>query len=211
MTNDPTFWNNAARKYAASPVGNEAAYHRKLAMTQKLFSPDSVIAEFGCGTGTTALHHAPHVNHVWATDGSEKMIEIAWDKARQAGIENVLFEVADIDDYLPEPGRYDVVMMHSLLHLLKDRRSAIRKAGEMLKPGGYFVTNTVCLTGLWRFIWPVIGFMRLFGQAPLLKFFSGEALARDIEAAGFAIEEFWKPDNGVAVFIIAQKPASADT
>jgi len=206
MTNDPTFWNKIAPKYAARPVDDQSAYEQKLELTRKLFKADFVVAEFGCGTGTTALRHAEHVKHVWATDGSEKMIDIAWEKAQSQGIENAIFEVADIDDYQPERGQFDVVMMHSLLHLLKDRRAAIEKARCMLKPGGYFVTNTVCISGVSRLMWPVIGLMRFLGQAPMVKFFSGKALREEIEAAEFQITEYWRPNDGMAVFIIAQKP-----
>lgn len=206
MTSHSHFWNKTAEKYAASPVSDEAAYQRKLEMTRALFTPDSVVAEFGCGTGTTALIHAPHVMQVWATDGSEKMIDIAWAKAQEKGIENVDFEVTDIDEYLPEAGKYDVVMMHSLLHLLNDRREAISKAMTMLKPGGYFVSNTVCLTGMWRLMWPVIGVFRIIGLAPMVKFFSGSDLCRDLERAGFQINKYWKPGSTTA-FIIARRPA----
>ena len=34
------------------------------------------IVEFGCGTGTTAVHHTPHVQHIDAIDISAKMLEI---------------------------------------------------------------------------------------------------------------------------------------
>ncbi|WP_421791683.1 class I SAM-dependent methyltransferase [Hyphobacterium sp.] len=208
MSNSAGFWDRIADKYAARPVDNEEAYQRKLEMTRALFNPEMDIVEFGCGTGTTALYHAPHVNQVLASDISERMIEIAWSKAQAQGIENVMFEVDDIDSHKPQKNRFGVVMMHSLLHLLKDRRAAIRKAYEMTAPGGYYVTSTVCISGIKRALAVMIFAMRLFGKAPMVKFFSSKVLVEDMKAAGFAIDTVWQPEGGLAVFIIAKKPVS---
>jgi cyclopropane fatty-acyl-phospholipid synthase-like methyltransferase len=37
---------------------------------------DMEVLEFGCGTGSTAIVHAPHVKELRAIDISEKMIGI---------------------------------------------------------------------------------------------------------------------------------------
>ncbi|MEO0996850.1 MAG: methyltransferase domain-containing protein, partial [Pseudomonadota bacterium] len=44
-----------------------------------------------------SIHHAPRVERVHATDISARMIDIAREKADAAGIDNIEFEVADID------------------------------------------------------------------------------------------------------------------
>ena len=95
---DPSrFWNKMAERYARQPIGDEAAYQHKLKTTQRYFHPEMVLMEFGCGTGSTAITHAPLVKHVRATDFSEAMIAIAQDKAVAAGVSNIDFEVAAID------------------------------------------------------------------------------------------------------------------
>ncbi|WP_421786503.1 class I SAM-dependent methyltransferase [Hyphobacterium sp.] len=207
MTDKAKFWDRIAEKYAAQPVADEDAYQRKLAMTRALFADDFEIAEIGCGTGTTALIHAPHVAHVWAVDVSPEMIRIARAKAADQGIENVRFEVGDIETGSGDPGRFDMVMMHSLLHLLDDPREGIRTAWDLLKPGGYFVSSTVCLKPRIWLYGPMIALMRLFGRAPLVHFLSAPSLRQDIAAAGFDIVEAWEPKAGQSVFIIARKPA----
>lgn len=209
VINDPGLWNRMAEGYAAKPVADQAAYETKLAMTRDLFTPQSEVIEFGCGTGTTALIHAPHVRHILATDLSENMIAIARRKAREQGCENVDFDIADIDTFSYPDGQFDIVMMHSLLHLLYDRRPAIAKAYDLLKPGGHLVTSTACLSGWWRLIWPVVGAMRLAGRAPLVRFFSREKLRGEFEKAGFTIEVSWAPPKGASVFVIARKPDHA--
>lgn len=55
------FWDRMANKYARQPIADEAAYQHKLDVTRQHFTPQSKVLEFGCGTGSTALLHAPHV------------------------------------------------------------------------------------------------------------------------------------------------------
>jgi hypothetical protein len=69
---DFLLWNWVAKGYARSPVADEAAYQKKLAITRAHFRPDMAVMEFGCGAGTTAVAHAPHVKHIHAHDVSEK-------------------------------------------------------------------------------------------------------------------------------------------
>ena len=81
------------------------------------------VLEIGCGTGTTAIAHAPFVGHIRATDLSPRMVEIAKDKAKAAGIDNVSFEALSVDA-LDVPGAsIDVVMAHNILHLLEDKEA----------------------------------------------------------------------------------------
>ena len=59
MVQPSRFWDRHAKGYAKRPVPDEAAYQRKLKMTQDYLTPDMEVLELGCGTGTTALIHAP--------------------------------------------------------------------------------------------------------------------------------------------------------
>lgn len=68
MKSAQTFWDKAASGYAKSAIKDEKSYHKKLAVTQAYLRPDWSVFEFGCGTGTTAILHAPHVRHILATD-----------------------------------------------------------------------------------------------------------------------------------------------
>ncbi|MEQ8333271.1 class I SAM-dependent methyltransferase [Nisaea sp.] len=206
MTGTAKFWDRHAEGYAKRPVGDEAAYEHKLALTRARLAPEMTVLEIGCGTGTTALHHAPHVAHIRAVDVSPKMLEIARRKAEAAGIGNITFEVADFDSLDTEDGDYDLVMAHSILHLLRDRRDAIVKAVRLLKPGGLFISSTPCLAGGrlgWlRFVLPPA---RWLGLVPWVGFFTAETLIADFEAAGLEIEETWQPGPAKALFVIARK------
>lgn len=138
MATSAFLWNRFAKGYAKGPVGDPAAYQRKLDVTRTYFTPESEVMEFGCGPGTTSVSHAPFVRRIRAYDISEKMLEIARSRAAEAGVDNVTFERADIIELdLPE-ARLDVVMGHSILHLLrpKARKAVLAKALRLLKPGG---------------------------------------------------------------------------
>ena len=77
MNSSARFWNRLAKRYSKKAVPDEAIYKKKLEITQGYFRPELKLLEIGCGTGSTALTHAPLVSHILAIDFSEKMIELA--------------------------------------------------------------------------------------------------------------------------------------
>ena len=145
MAYESDFWNKRADKYSQRPISDEATYQKKLELTRGYLRPDMDVLEIGCGTGSTAIAHAPCVRHILATDFSERMIEIAREKARAAGIDNVTFAALPADGLDVPDASIDVVMAHNLLHLLEDRERVIADVHRMLKPGGVFVTSTACI------------------------------------------------------------------
>lgn len=199
------FWDKVADRYAQKPVADEASYRTKLWLTQTNFAPETKILEFGCGTGSTALEHAPHVRHVLATDISERMIEIARAKQRSTGVDNVTFSRADIADFEAPDGSFDAILGLNVLHLLKDRNGIIDKVHRMLTPGGLFVTSTACLadTMAWFGLFAPAG--RLAGLIPHVEMIKARELEREIETRGFKIDHRWKPDKGVSLFLIARR------
>lgn len=118
MSPSARFWDRIAERYSRQPVADEAAYQRKLQVTREYLRPDSEVFEFGCGTGSTALAHAPHVRRIHAIDISSRMIEIARGKADRAPAENVTFERSTIEQVEVSDQSFDVVLGLSILHLL---------------------------------------------------------------------------------------------
>ena len=199
------FWDRIAERYARKPVADEAAYQKKLDVSRRYFSPDMEVMEFGCGTGSTAIAHAPYVKHIRATDISAKMIEIARRKAHAAGIGNVTFEQSTIEDLQAPARSLDAVLALNILHLLADKEAAIAKVRDMLKPGGVFVTSTVCLGGRMAWFRCVAPIGKALGLIPLVKFITEEDLRQSLKRAGFEIAYDWRHAKGIAVFIIAKK------
>lgn len=209
MAQDFRFFDRIAEKYLKSPISDEASYQTKLEKTRALLSPESRVLEFGCGTGTTALLHAPLVTEILAVDGAPSMIEIAKRQQSEAEVAtpNLRFETADFDDMPLSTNDWDVVMAMSVLHLVPDHRVTIAKAFEVVTPGGVFVTSTTCMADAMGWFRPIAAAGRWFGRLPLLRFFTQSQLEADLVEAGFALEDVWRPEGRMkAVFIVARKP-----
>lgn len=204
---DPSakFWDRMAQRYSKRPIADEAAYQRKLQVTRDYLRPDMEVLEFGCGTGSTAITHAPYVKHIKAIDISSNMIEIARDKADAKKVDNVTFERSAIDELSVVDQSLDAVLGLNVLHLLEDKDAVISKVHRMLKPGGIFVTSTACLGDSMKFFRVIAPIGKFLGLMPLVKVFSSRELQDSLTGAGFEIAYQWQPGKYKAVFIVAKK------
>ncbi len=207
MTESDRFWDKVAERYAKRPVSDEATYQRKLTETQSFLTPDMRILEFGCGTGTTAISHAPHVQQVEAIDISENMLEIARRKASAAGAGNINFTRGTLADFNADTASFDVVLGLNVIHLLPDRQAVIAEVARILKPGGIFVSSTVCVGDSYlRFIKLLVPLGNLLRLMPNIFVLTEAKLANEVANAGFIIESQWHHGiKNIAVFMIARK------
>ena len=213
MNNSVKFWDKIAEDYSKQPIADEATYQKKLQVTRKYFKPDMEVLEFGCGTGSTAIAHAPYVKHIQAIDFSSKMIEIARSKAEANKIENVTFEQLTIDELSVGDCTLDVVLGLNILHLLENKEEVIAKIYNMLKPGGFFITSTVCLGDTMKWFKIVRPIGKFLGLIPTVVIFTTKELSGSLTDAGFTIDYHWQPSKSVSkgmfkfkgVFIVAKK------
>jgi ubiquinone/menaquinone biosynthesis C-methylase UbiE len=205
MDRSVKFWDRIAERYSKRPVPDEAVYQKKLEVTRGYFRPDMTVMEFGCGTGSTAIAHAPYVKHIEAIDISSKMIEIARRKAKADKVENVTFTQSSIDAFSAPDQSLDAVLGLSILHLLEDKEAVMAKVYRMLKPGGIFVTSTACLGDSMKFFKLIAPVGRFLGLMPLVKVFTTDELVNSLTDAGFTIDHRWQPGKGKAVFIVAKR------
>lgn len=198
------FWNRTAKSYAKSAISNPEAYAHKLDMTAQYMTPDMRVFEFGCGTGTTALHHASRVHSIDAIDFSSSMIEIAQQKASDANAQNVTFKTGDIVNW-PVPDKpYDMIMAHSVLHLCEDLDLVLERVKSFLKPGGLFVSSTACIPEISRILPWVLPLGAKIGRIPKVNCFTGAELESKLRDHGFTIEYSWRPKPSAALFLIAR-------
>lgn len=206
MSKDARFWNRMAKRYFNQPIKDKEAYQIKLETTQDYFHSDMEILEVGCGTGGTAIAHAPFVSHVTATDISSKMLSFAEARKASENIQNVTFREVTVAEALAGEAQYDAILMLSILHLLEDPEQTIHDAVNRLKPKGYLVSSTPCLKGQLGFISPVL---KLAGKAGLvprtIQEFSEDDMIGWLEGAGLKTVHHWHPEGGHAVFTISQK------
>ncbi len=202
------FWDKLAERYSKQPIADEIVYQKKLQITRRYFQPDMAVLEVGCGTGMTAISHAPYVNHIRAIDISSKMIEIAQAKVDESNINNVTFERSTVDEINMPNQSLDAVLGLSILHLLDNKESTIAKVYKMLKPGGIFVTSTVCAGDFMKSLKIIAPIGRFLGLMPLVKVFTAKELEGSLLDAGFNIDHYWQPGKGKSVFIVASKSVS---
>jgi ubiquinone/menaquinone biosynthesis C-methylase UbiE len=206
---EAAFWNELAERYARQPVANPSAFEGKIAITRSRMKPSDVVLDVGCGTGSLALRLAPSAAAVHGLDVSSEMIRIARSKAQAEGAENVSFHVGPFDDTFQrfEPESLDGICAYSLLHLLADRPAALHRVYRLLKPGGFFVSSTVCLGQSWVPYRPILRAMRWLGKAPRVSMLRKRVLEEELRSAGFA--GLAQPDVGAEstiAFLVAEKP-----
>ncbi len=199
------FWDQVAEKYSQQPIADPEAYARKLSKTQDYMRPDMRVLEFGCGTGSTALKHAPFVSEVLATDISEAMLEVGRQRATEAEVDNVTFKRSGIEDFDGPDGSFDMVLALNLLHLVPDRQAALANIHRLLKPGGVFISSTVCLSDHMWFLRPVIPVMQWLGKAPFVNFLKAHDVLAEIETTGFQNKETWTHGKANSLFVVATR------
>lgn len=194
MTQATAFWDGIAERYAKSPIKDVEAYEYTLERTRSYLGADDNVLELGAGTGSTALLLAPSVRRYVASDLSPKMTEIGRSKATDQGVTNVEFIAADVSDPQLAGASYDTVLALNLLHLLPNLTEDLKHIHQMIKPGGLFISKSVCLNakGLplrLRIMKLAIPLMQLFGKAPFVRSLTIEELEHEVTAAGFEIIE----------------------
>lgn len=209
MTADAAFWDRMAERYAKQPVANPDAFEEKIAITKARMSPLDVVLDIGCGTGSLALRLAPSAAHVHGLDVSSEMVRIANAKAEAQRLGNVTFHAGAFDESFTKFGdsSLDGICAFSILHLVQDRAAALAQIYRLLKPGGFFVSSTVCLGESWVPYRPVITLMRWMGKAPMVKIFDKSTLASEMERTGFS--DMRHPQVGakpIIAFTVASKP-----
>ena len=206
MITNTIFWDWIADRYSKQAVGDDTSYRKKLTLSQQYFDTESRVLEFGCGTGSTAIHHAPAAGHIHATDISSKMLAIAEAKAKDAALTNISFEQTNLPELNSPNDSWDAVLAMSILHLVDDKDAEIKSVYELLKPGGAFISSTICIGdgGIgFKLLAPIFKWIPLL---PSITVFSQQQLITSLESAGFTIEYNWEPGNDKAVFIVARKP-----
>ena len=207
MDSSVRFWDRNAGRYARRVVADPAAYEKKLAITRQYLHREMTVLEFGCGTGSTALCRAPCVSRYLATDISPAMIRIAREKLSRQPVAGLTFQVASLDTLHAPPNSFDAVLGLNILHLLADPAAAVAQVFTMLKPGGVFVSNTVCMQDTRPYLKPLAVVARLLGLAPFVAFLSRQQLENSLRQAGFEIAYRWVPETTPDVyFLVARKP-----
>ena len=209
MDANARFWDGIAESYAKKPFPKPETTKRKVQATLDLLRPEHRLLDIGCATGTLPLEFAPHVAEVVGLDVSPAMIAIAQRKVEAADASNIRL-VAEPTGSLSafEAASFDCVTLYNVLHLVAEPAVLLAEIFRVLRPGGAFVSSTVCVGGRWfppyALILPVL---RWIGKAPLVTPLTAAEVRELISAAGFV--DIVAPDvgdTGLALFLTARKP-----
>ncbi|KAI6777772.1 uncharacterized protein J7T54_002874 [Emericellopsis cladophorae] len=169
---DTRVWDKTARSYAKSKVSDQAGYQRTLDRTRSLLKPTDRALELGCGTGSTALLLARHVQSYLATDISPEMTKICEEKKQHedsnaVGLHALSFRAASAESLAAENPCFDVILGFNYLHLVRDLPTTLQSVYTMLKDGGLFITKTGCVGDMNVLLpWVVLPIMQMVGKAP---------------------------------------------
>ncbi|MFD2237384.1 ArsR/SmtB family transcription factor [Aureimonas populi] len=94
------------------------------------------VLDIGTGTGRMLELFAPHAARAVGVDASREMLALARAKLDAAGLSRVSVRQGDAYHLPFEPGSFDLVLLHQVLHHLDDPAEAVREAARTLEPGG---------------------------------------------------------------------------
>lgn len=145
--NEKLVWDRKAATYdeMQAPL-IDGIYKDVIERLLRQLKKEDIVLEIGCGTGIITFGIAPNLTRLTASDVSEKMLESAREKARQTGVTNIVFKLADGFN-LPEPeASYDVVLCCYVLDIVATPNEMLKEAYRVLKNKGILITVTDCTT-----------------------------------------------------------------
>ncbi len=101
--------------------------------------PPMTIADLGSGDGGFALWLSQNAVQVIGVDSSEKMLDVARDKALHAAASNLEFRLGEMEEVPIDSASVDLVFFSQSLHHAAHPERAIREAARILSPGGRVV------------------------------------------------------------------------
>jgi len=181
------FWNLIASKYAASPIQDRPAYETKIQEIKTNLTPDKVVLDIGCGTGTQCNDIADDVKQVIGIDISRKLLAIADQRKAERKLDNVEFLQTSLFDERFKPGSFDVVMAFYVLHFFEDIDAGFKRIHDLLKPDGLFISETACIGEKSKIMGKVLRFMGHIGLLPKINLLTTAQLEQVLENSGFRL------------------------
>lgn len=113
-------------------------------MTERMLADAGIghgmrVLDIGCGPGAVSLMIAQRVGndgHVFAVDRDPRMLDLAREKARQAGVANITFVAGGFDAAFPDRGTLDAVVGRRVLMYQPDAAQAVAQLTDAVRPGG---------------------------------------------------------------------------
>ena len=170
MYKDEKFWNRIASNYDRIEQ-SDVAYSIFIEMAKALLNANNTIVDFGCGTGLVCNEIAENVSFIHAIDISAKMIEICERKVSEQKIRNIEFSRTTVFDEKFRENSFDAVIAFNIFHLLEEPQNYLQRIHQILKPGGFILSATPCMSEA-PLLNGVLKFFSVFGFTPKLNSFT---------------------------------------
>ena len=145
-------------------------------------TPESVVADFGCGSGRWAKFVAPLVKTIYLVEPSRSALDIACTSLKNHT--NIIPLCSTINDCDIDDESLDFAYCIGVLHHIPDTESAFRKIASKIRRGGYLLVYMYYNfenRPLWfRYLWRAVDMLRkIISRMP----FRLKALIADMLAA----------------------------
>lgn len=186
-----------AIKYSDS-MGEEGDYFHKKYIDPAVYElvgdvQSKNIYDIACGNGyMTRSFLRNGANKVYASDISEKLIQIAKSKSKDMNIVYSHHDATDFSSY--QDGQFDVVTMNMAIHYIEDLFKLFAGISRILKSNGRFVFST---NHFFRLTWPYSEWTdgKIYGQRKIYIKVHGY-----LENKKVKIESYWDKDRDLVIY-----------
>lgn len=205
MNKAEKFWDKRAKGYENQEKRSKPVYNRAVEKTKSYLKESDNVLDYGCGPGLMTNQFTKHVKKILGIDISAKMIDVARQNAEEDKIENIEYAQSTIFDETLEDESFNVITAFNILHLEEDERKTLRRINELLKPGGLFISETVCLAEKKTFLSFVFNLISKIGIVPNLTNLKSSELENLIIECNFQIVETEKIESNPLIYFVAAK------
>ena len=189
MNKSEKFWDKRSSGIDKRAKKHEQTYIKTTENTKHHLTSSDIVLDYACGTGIITNDIAGNVKEIHAIDISSKMIEVAKRKADKRNIENITFTQSSIFDERFKQESFNVIVAFNILHLLEDTQKVMQQINKLLKPGGLFISTTVCVGEQKMVVSMFLLLLIKIGIAPYIRMFKISELEELIANGKFHIVE----------------------